>query len=38
MWGYRKIWAMVRHDGHVGCEARVLRIVRDEGLIVPARY
>ncbi len=29
---------MVRHDGHVGCEATVLRIVRDEGLIVPARY
>jgi hypothetical protein len=24
-WGYRKIWAMVRHDSHVVSEATVLR-------------
>ncbi|WP_415783871.1 IS3 family transposase, partial [Micrococcus flavus] len=28
-WGHRKIWAMVRHDGHVVSEATVLRILRD---------
>ena len=33
-WGHRKIWAMVRHDGHVVSEATVLRILRDEGLTV----
>lgn len=37
-WGHRKIWAMVRHDGHVVSEATVLRILRDEGLILPAEY
>jgi putative transposase len=37
-WGHRKIWAMVRHDGHIVSEATVLRILRDEGLILPARY
>ncbi|MBM7529397.1 transposase [Brevibacterium luteolum] len=37
-WGHRKIWAMVRHDGHVVSEATVLRILRDEGLILPAQY
>lgn len=37
-WGHRKIWAMVRHDGHVVCEATVLRLLRDEGLILPAHY
>lgn len=37
-WGHRKIWAMVRHDGHVVSEATVLRLLRDEGLILPARY
>ena len=37
-WGHRKIWAMVRHDGHVFSEASVLRILRDEGLILPAEY
>lgn len=37
-WGHRKIWAMVRHDGHVLSETSVLRILRDEGLILPAEY
>ncbi len=37
-WGHRKIWAMVRHDGHVVSEATVLRLLRDEGLLLPAAY
>ena len=37
-WGHRKIWAMVRHDGHVVSEATVLRLLRDEGLILPVQY
>jgi transposase InsO family protein len=37
-WGHRKVWAMVRHGGHVVSEATVLRLLRDEGLILPARY
>jgi hypothetical protein len=37
-WGHRKIWAMVRHDGHVVSEATVLRVLRDESLILPAVY
>lgn len=37
-WGHRKIWAMVRHDGHVVSEATILRLLRDEGLILPAHY
>lgn len=37
-WGHRKIWALVRHDGHVVSEATVLRILRDEGLILPDHY
>lgn len=37
-WGHRKIWAMVRHEGHVVSEATVLRTLRDEGRILPARY
>ena len=35
-WGHSKIWAMVRHEGHVVSEAMVLRLLRDEGLILPA--
>lgn len=38
VWGHRKVWAMVRHDGHVVSEATVLRLLRDEGLIRPAEY
>ena len=37
-WGHRKIWAMVRRDGHVVSEATILRLLRDEGLILPAHY
>jgi putative transposase len=37
-WGHRKVWAMTRHDGHVVSEATVLRLLRDEGLILPAHY
>jgi putative transposase len=37
-WGHRKIWAMVRHDGHVVSQATVLRLLRDEDLILPAKY
>jgi putative transposase len=29
---------MVRHDGHVVSEATVLRLLRDEALILPAQY
>ncbi|WP_293785320.1 IS3 family transposase [uncultured Aeromicrobium sp.] len=38
VWGHRKIWAMVRHDGHVVSEATVLRRLRDQGLILPDQY
>jgi transposase InsO family protein len=37
-WGHRKIWAMVRHDGHLVSESTILRLLRDEGLILPAEY
>jgi hypothetical protein len=30
-WGHRKIWAMVRHDGHRVSDATVLRLLRNEG-------
>lgn len=36
--GHRKIWAIVRHDGHVFSEASVLRILREEGLILLVEY
>ena len=37
-WGHRKVWAMARHDGHDVSQATVLRLLRDEGLILPAAY
>src|SRR5690606_41465441 len=37
-WGHRKIWAMVRHDGHRVSQATVLRALRDEGLLLEANY
>lgn len=37
-WGHRKVWAMTRHDGHRVSQATVLRLLRDEGLILPAHY
>jgi putative transposase len=38
VWGHRKVWAMVRHVGHVVSQATVLRQLRDEGLLLPAHY
>lgn len=29
---------MVRNEGHVVSEATILRLLRDEGLILPAQY
>ncbi|WP_245992998.1 integrase core domain-containing protein [Xylanimonas allomyrinae] len=37
-WGHRKIWAMCRYEGHTASQASVLRLLRDEGLILPAAY
>ena len=37
-WGHRKVWAMCRHDGHRVSQATVLRLLRDEGLILEAAY
>ncbi|WP_175551855.1 IS3 family transposase [Geodermatophilus amargosae] len=35
-WGHRKVWAMCRHDGHRVFQATVLRLLRDEGLLLEA--
>ncbi len=35
---HRKIWAMARLESDVDSEATVLWLLRDEGLILPARY
>jgi putative transposase len=37
-WGHRKVWAMCRHDGHRVSQASVLRLLRDEGLLLEANY
>ena len=37
-WSHRKVWAMTRHDGHRVSQATVLRLLRDEGMILPAHY
>ena len=37
-WGHRKIWAMVRHDGHLLSPSTVLRIMADEGLLLHSDY
>ena len=37
-WGHRKIWAMTRHDGHRVSQATVLRLLGDDGLILPSEY
>ncbi len=34
-WGHRKVWAMVRHDGHVVSEATVLRLLECGHLLWP---
>lgn len=36
--GYRKVWAVVRHEGLACSQATILRVLRDEGLILPAAY
>lgn len=37
-WGHRKVWAMCRHDGLRVSQASVLRLLRDEGLLLEATY
>lgn len=37
-WGHRKVWALARHGGTDVSQATVLRLLRDEGLILPAEY
>ena len=37
-WGHRKIWALTRHDGHQVSQATVLRLLRDEGLLLACQY
>lgn len=37
-WGQRKIWAMTRHDRHQVSQATVVRLLRDDGLILPSEY
>ena len=38
VWGHRKIWALTRHDGHKVSQATVLRLLRDEGLLLASQY
>ncbi|MFF0547311.1 transposase [Nocardia thailandica] len=37
-WGHRKVWAMCRYEGFRVSQATVLRLLRDEGLLLPAAY
>ena len=37
-WGHRKVWAMVRHEGRLVSQLTVLRILREEGLILTPAY
>lgn len=37
-WGHRKVWAMCRYAGHRVGESTVLRLPRDEGLLLEANY
>ena len=37
-WGHRKVWAMCRHDGLTASTASVLRLLREEGLLLEANY
>jgi hypothetical protein len=37
-WGHRKVWAMCRHDGLPVSAASVLRLLREEGLLLEASY
>ncbi|MFI1523658.1 hypothetical protein [Kitasatospora cineracea] len=36
--GHRKVWAMCRWDGHRVSRATVLRLLRDEGLLLEANH
>lgn len=36
--GHRKIWALTRHAGHKVSQATVLRLLRDEGLLLASQY
>src|SRR3712207_2509515 len=35
---FRSVWAMCRHDGHRVSQATVLRLLREEGLLLEATY
>jgi putative transposase len=37
-WGHRKVWAMCRYDGVTVSAATVLRLLREEGLLLEANY
>ncbi|MFE9789641.1 integrase core domain-containing protein [Nocardia salmonicida] len=37
-WGHRKVWAMCRYDGYRVSQATVLRLLRNDGLILPTAY
>ena len=37
-WGHRKVWAVCRHDGLAVSAASVLRLLREEGLLLEASY
>ena len=37
-WGHRKVWAMCRYDGLPVSAATVLRLLREEGLLLEANY
>ena len=37
-WGHREIWALARHEGHQLTMSTVLRVLRDEGLLLEASY
>jgi putative transposase len=37
-WGHRKVWAMCRYEGHPVSQATVLRLLRDQGLLLEANY
>lgn len=37
-WGHRKIWALLRTDGHVVSQSSVKRALARRGLLMPERY
>lgn len=36
--GHRKLWALTRYDGHAVSQATGLRVLHEEGLVLPADY